>query len=182
MFNCMNFNLQPTLENESVRIRPVQPDDFEALFAAAADPLIWAQHPNPLRWQRDHFANYFRGAIESGGAFVVFDTQTGELIGSSRYHDVNLETKSVEIGYTFLVCSHWGGKFNPALKKLMIEHAFAEGLERVEFHIGANNRRSQIAMERIGGRKFAEHETTYFGEQPKLDFFYEIRQEDWVYG
>ena len=170
------MNLQPSLENESVRIRPVRPDDFEALFAVAADPLIWSQHPNPLRWQRAEFANYFNGAIESGGAFMVFDSQTGELIGSSRFCNLNAEKRSVEIGYTFLIRSKWGGKFNPALKKLMLDHAFQQGLERVQFFIGANNLRSQIAMERLGGRKIGERETAYFGEPMKLDFVFEIRR------
>jgi RimJ/RimL family protein N-acetyltransferase len=53
----MHFDLQPTLENTWIRLRPLRAEDFEALYAVAADPLIWEQHPSRTRYQRDVFEN-----------------------------------------------------------------------------------------------------------------------------
>jgi RimJ/RimL family protein N-acetyltransferase len=107
---------------------------------------------------------------------MVFDKHTGEAIGCSRYYDYN--HKSVLIGYTFFARSHWGGKYNPALKQLMIQYAF-RFVDSVFFHIGAHNTRSQRAIEKLGAFKIDELEVTYYGESSKLNFVYEIKKEDW---
>lgn len=165
------MNLQPTLSNEHVSIRPLQADDFEALYAVACDPLLWEQHPNRDRYKREVFEVFFKGAMESGGAFLVSDAKTGQVIGSSRYYD--LKDEEVCIGYTFIARSHWGGVYNPALKRLMLDHAFKH-VERVLFHIGAVNIRSQKAIERLGAKKIGELTMEYYGETEKLNFVYAI--------
>ncbi len=170
-----NFNTQPTLENEFVRIQPLKESDFETLYGVACDPLIWEQHPNKDRYKREVFEIFFKGAIESGGAFLVFDKQTDVAIGSSRFYDYNEENKSVLIGYTFFARSHWGSKYNHALKNLMILYAF-QFVDSVIFHIGANNIRSQKAIERLGALKIDELEVKYYGEESKLNFVYEIKK------
>ena len=172
----MSFNLQPTLENEFVKIQPLKESDFEILYGVACDPLIWEQHPNKDRYKREVFEVFFKGAIESGGAFLVFDKQTNEAIGSSRFYDYNSENKSVLIGYTFFARSHWGSKYNPALKKLMLQYAF-QFVDSVIFHIGANNIRSQKAIERLGASKIDELEVKYYGEESKLNFVYQIKKK-----
>jgi RimJ/RimL family protein N-acetyltransferase len=172
------FNLQPTLENEFVKIQPLKESDFEILYAIASDPLIWEQHPNKDRYKRLIFETFFKGAIESGGAFLVYDNKTGEAIGSSRYYDFNSENKSILIGYTFFARSHWGGKYNPALKKLMVQYAF-QFVDSIIFHIGANNKRSQSAIERLGASKIDQLEVEYYGEESKLNFVYEIKKGNW---
>jgi RimJ/RimL family protein N-acetyltransferase len=88
--------------------------------------------------------------MESGGAFVVIDRQTQEIIGSSRYFGFDPEKSVVEIGWTFLSRSYWGGKHNGELKRLMLDHAF-KFVESVEFLIGPTNFRSRKAIEKIGG-------------------------------
>jgi len=172
------FNLQPALENEFVKTQALKESDFETLYGIASDPLIWEQHPNKDRYKREVFETFFKGAIESGGAFLVIDKQTGEAIGSSRFYDCNSENKSVLIGYTFLARSHWGGKYNPALKNIMIQYAL-QFVDCVIFHIGANNIRSQKAIEKLGAKKINELEVEYYGEPSKLNFVYEIKKEDW---
>ncbi len=172
------FNLQPTLENEFIRIVPLKAEDFERLYAIASDPLIWEQHPNKDRYMRGIFETFFKGAMESGGAFLVYDSKTGEAIGSSRYYEADEEKKTIAIGYTFLARDHWGGTYNPALKSLMLEHAFGH-FDAVIFHIGALNIRSQKAMEKLGGKKTGELEMEYYGEPNKLNVVYEIRKTDW---
>ncbi|MEO8761065.1 MAG: GNAT family N-acetyltransferase [Bacteroidia bacterium] len=85
----MNFELQPTLENDLIKIQPLKSTDFETLYNIASDPLIWEQHPNKDRYKRNVFETFFKGAMESGGAFLVIDTKTGEAIGSSRYYNLD---------------------------------------------------------------------------------------------
>ncbi|MES2774064.1 MAG: GNAT family N-acetyltransferase [Bacteroidota bacterium] len=173
------FDLQPTLENQFVKIRPVTDEDFETLYSIASDPLIWEQHPNKNRYQEPAFRNFFKGAMESGGAFVVYDAQTGQPIGSSRYSDSETnDDDAMGIGYTFLARSHWGSTYNHALKKLMIGYAF-RFVDKVIFHIGAENIRSQKAIEKIGAKKVKEIEMEYYGEPSKLNFVYQINRHDW---
>ncbi|MEE4192457.1 MAG: GNAT family N-acetyltransferase, partial [Halieaceae bacterium] len=81
-------DLQPTLVGDRITLRPLEERDFEALHAAASDPMIWEQHPDNTRYQRDAFeARFFRGAIASGGALAVIANDSGEVIGSSRYYE-----------------------------------------------------------------------------------------------
>ena len=146
------FDLQPILVGETILLRPLQQEDFEALYAAAADPLIWEQHPEPLRYQREVFQKgFFAGALASGGALVVVERESGRVIGSSRYYDWNESERSIAIGFTFLVRPRWGGKTNREMKQLMLTHAF-KWVQTVWFHVGKNNRRSRQAMEKIGGQ------------------------------
>jgi hypothetical protein len=114
------FDLQPTLVGETISLRPLITDDFEALYAAASDPLIWEQHPEPLRFQRQVFEGFFADALASGGALLVTDKTSGEVIGTSRYYEWNPNQREVAIGYTFLVRSHWGGPTNREMKQLML--------------------------------------------------------------
>lgn len=173
------INFQPLLQNNLVIAQPLKLSDFESLYTAASDPLIWEQHPNKNRYQREAFGNYFKGAIESGGAFLVKDSQTNEIIGSSRYSDYSAETDTVSIGYTFLIRSYWGSGCNYALKKLMLDHIF-QYVSTVTFYIGAGNKRSQISIERFGAIKTGEKEMAYYGETAKLDFVYAITKEQWL--
>ncbi|MBS1635016.1 MAG: GNAT family N-acetyltransferase [Bacteroidetes bacterium] len=174
-----NPNLQPTtLENEFVKLVPLQAGDFERLYKVASDPLIWEQHPNRDRYKRDVFLTFFNGALESGGAFLVIDPQTHEVIGSSRYYNFDANSHTVVVGYTFLARSYWGGKYNKALKSLMLNYAFTFA-ESVELHVGSNNIRSQTAVMRLGAHKIREQEVTYYGELPKLNFIYRINKADW---
>ena len=144
------FDLQPILIGDRVELRPLQPADFDDLYAVAADPLIWEQHPDPERYTREVFQRYFDGALQSGGAFAVIDRRTGTIIGSSRYHDYNEPAGEVEIGWTFLERAYWGGTYNREMKQLMLAHAF-RFVRRVVFLVGPDNIRSQRAMEKIGG-------------------------------
>lgn len=175
----MLFELQPTLENEMVRIQPLMAADFEILFALASDPLVWEQHPNKNRYQQKEFENYFEGAIKSGGAFLVSSIQTGETIGSSRFYDFNEKDKTVFIGYTFFGISYWNGQFNPALKALMLNHAF-QFVDTVLFHVGAQNIRSQKAMGKLGAEKVREEEVAYYNESSRLNYVYKIDKQMWM--
>lgn len=145
-----NFDLQPALSGTLVTLRPLQAEDFPALYAAASDPLIWEQHPEPDRHTPEKFKTFFSDAMASGGALLVIDTASGQVIGSSRFHGYEHDRSEVEIGWTFLARSHWGGRYNREMKDLMLRHAF-HFVNTVLFLVGSDNIRSQRAVEKIGG-------------------------------
>jgi len=146
----MTVDFQPTLKGELVELRPLRAENFADLYAAASDPLIWEQHPASDRYKKDVFEEFFRDALESGGAFIVIDRGNGRVIGSTRFLAYDEGNSEVEIGYTFLARSHWGGRHNGEMKRLMLGHAF-RFVESVVFLIGPENFRSQRAVEKIGG-------------------------------
>ena len=144
------FDLQPHLVGELVKMRPLQPEDWEELFAVAADRLIWELHPACDRYKEEVFREYFREGLESGGALVAVDRGTQKIIGSSRYFRYGSDQSELEIGWTFLARSHWGGVYNGEMKRLMLDYAF-KFVDRVIFLVGITNFRSQKAMKKIGG-------------------------------
>ena len=146
----MNFDLQPTLRGELLELRPLRVDDFTSLFAVASDPLIWAQHPVRDRYTEAVFSTFFSEAMESCGALVALDRADSHVVGSSRFNGYDPERSEVEIGWTFLARSHWGGAYNGEMKALMLDHAF-RFVDSVLFVIGPDNLRSQRAVEKIGG-------------------------------
>jgi RimJ/RimL family protein N-acetyltransferase len=146
----MVFDLQPILNGEFLRLRPLRSEDFHDLYAVASDPLIWEQHPIRDRYKDEVFRVFFREALDSGGALVAIDSKSGRVIGSSRFHGYDKAKSEIEIGWTFLARSHWGGIFNREMKQLMLRHAF-KFVNSVVFLVGPQNLRSQKAMEKIGG-------------------------------
>jgi RimJ/RimL family protein N-acetyltransferase len=145
----MPFDFQPTLAGELVTLRPLKPVDFDPLYKVASDPLIWEQHPVRDRFKEDIFRRFFREALECDGAFLVTDTRSGTVIGSSRYHGYDEAASEIEIGWSFLARSHWGGAANGEMKRLMLDHAF-RFVKNVVFTVGPQNFRSQKALEKIG--------------------------------
>ncbi|WP_245586835.1 GNAT family N-acetyltransferase [Sediminibacterium salmoneum] len=170
------MNWQPhDLRNEKVCLIPLKEDDFEELYAVASDSLIWEQHPNKNRYQRPVFLNFFEGAIQSKGAFIIRDAYTMEAIGSSRFCNYNQAANQIEIGYTFFARKCWGKLYNKAVKDLMINYAL-QMVNSVHFFVGAENLRSQKAMEKLGAIKIRELVMPYYGEPDRLNFEYEIKK------
>lgn len=175
----MNFSIQPALEDQEFQLIPLEQGDFESVYEVASDPRVWEQHPNKDRYKRDVFENFFKGAIESKGAFKIIDKVSGDVLGSSRYYGFDETDNSIFVGYTFYGTKSWGKGINPRVKKLMLDYIF-QFVDTVHFHIGKNNFRSQVALERLGGQKIAEEEVAYFGEPTRTNFVYEIKKEDWL--
>jgi N-acetyltransferase len=168
---------QPLLKGELLELRPLRPEDFDDLYAVASDPLIWEQHPHNTRYQEEVFRKFFRGALESGGALIAIDSDTGRVIGSSRYDGYDQEKSQVEIGWTFLAKSHWGGVYNGEMKRLMLEHAF-KFVNNVVFVIGIRNFRSQKAVEKLGAVQVG---ATVDGGGADC-FVYRLSAKDWESG
>ena len=172
---------QPTLTGERLLLRPLIPDDWDALYAVAGDRLIWELHPAHDRWQESVFREYFANALNFKGAVVVIDRASGAVVGSSRWQGFDPERSSVEIGWTFLARSHWGGTWNRELKRLMIGHALRH-VELVEFQVGEGNLRSRRAMEKIGGRLTDRATVVEMADGPVRHVIYEITRGSFAGG
>jgi RimJ/RimL family protein N-acetyltransferase len=143
------FDLQPYLKGNLLELRPLAAEDYGDLYGVAADPLVWEQHPCKDRHRPEVFAAFFGDALRSGGALVAVDRKDGRVIGSSRFHGYDERESVIEIGWTFLARSHWGGAYNGEMKRLMLGHAF-RFVTSVVFLVGPHNFRSQRAVEKIG--------------------------------
>ena len=169
------FDLQPNLKGELIELRPLTADDSDNLFAVASDPLIWEQHPESDRYKEDVFKLFFREAMECGGAFAIIDTKSQQIIGSTRFHGYVPQKSEIEIGWTFLARSYWGGRYNRELKQLMLAHAF-KFVESVVLLVGQNNIRSQKATKKIGGIKDGLVKKVYGSRPPGLNVRYVIKK------
>jgi len=170
-----NFNLQPDfLENDISKLIPLEEKHFEALFEAASDALIWEQNPAKDRYTREGFKTYF-DIIITKGSFLILDKQTNEIMGTTSFYDYNPEKSSVGIGYTFITRKYWGGPYNNANKKLMIDYAF-QHVNSVLFHVGSENFRSQKAVLKLGAEKINDMMFTVNGVDVPY-FEYELKKE-----
>jgi RimJ/RimL family protein N-acetyltransferase len=170
-----SYDLQPHLVGDLLELRPLRPEDWECLFAVASDPLIWEQHPAHDRYQEEVFKPLFRESLASGGTLVVIDRKIQRIIGSSRYFGFDPRKREIEIGWTFLARSYWGGKYNAELKRLMLDHAF-KFVESVVFLIRPTNFRSQKALEKIGGVMIGRRKKTNLDGKTVENIVYEIKK------
>jgi hypothetical protein len=143
------FDLAPELTGETLHLRPLRQDDFEALHAAASDPATWAGHPARNRHERDVFRGYFDFLLAGGGTLAIIDRSRGRIIGCSRYYAPPDRPDEIAIGFTFIDNAYWGGATNFELKRLMLGHAFSS-FDTVWFHIDPTNLRSQRATGKLG--------------------------------
>lgn len=172
----MDFEWQPVLQDAFLRLDPLAAGDFEALKAAASDPLIWAGHPAKTRHQPEVFAPYFEFLLSTQSALCVRDP-AGEVIGCSRFYSAPDGRDQISIGFTFLVRKHWGGAMNFCMKRLMFEHIF-QTRDAVWLHVGLDNIRSQTATGRLGARAVATEELD-LGQGAAAYLCYELRRADW---
>ena len=173
--DSMSFDLQPHLKGELLELRPLATQDWDELFAVASDPLIWEQHPERDRYKEDVFRIFFRDAMQSGGAFVIIDRKTEQIIGSTRFYGYDPEQSEIEIGWTFLARKYWGGRYNAEMKRLLLKHAF-KFVESVVFFVGEANLRSQKAMEKVGAMRVGTATRTYGDHPPARNVKYVIRK------
>lgn len=168
---------QPVLENELVLLRPLERSDYEELYEAASDPLIWEQHPAYNRHEREEFDSFFKDSLESGKSFVIIDKQTQKIIGSTRYYDYDPDNSSIKIGFTFLDRAHWGGTFNFSNKQLLIDYAF-QFVDKVIFEIAEENIRSQKGTSRFGIEE-VEHFMKDIGGKKYPYISYQVTPQLW---
>ena len=169
---------QPTLLGSTFTLRPMESTDFEELYLAASDPEIWKLHPVVDRYKREKFEIYFQTGMASQGGLVLIDSTEGKIKGASRFSDHNKEAKCIEIGYTFLARSHWGGHVNRELKTLMLNHAF-QYVSLAEFVVGVENLRSRRAMEKLGAKELRVIEALEPEGDLRRSVVYGISKDDW---
>jgi N-acetyltransferase len=177
----MDPPMQPVLADALVQLRPMVANDWDALFAVAADKQIWALHPAHDRWQEPVFRAYFEEGLAGLGALVIIDRATAAIIGASRYDRYLAEDGEVEIGWTFLARSHWGGVFNRSIKRLMLAYALAR-FDTAIFLVGEGNVISRRALEKIGAVLSNRRETVMRGGQPIAHVVYKITRDDFACG
>jgi N-acetyltransferase len=134
-----------------VSVEPLSLAHEEALYAAGRPAEIWEWWPsNPAR-DREAFRAWMveaLGAVEAGQGmrFAILDA-AGAPIGSTSYCALRPDQRALEIGWTWLTPSAWGGGANAEAKLLLLRHAFETlGCRRVEFHTDALNMRSRGAL------------------------------------
>ncbi|MBV8238541.1 MAG: GNAT family N-acetyltransferase [Sphingomonas sp.] len=143
--------LTTILTDGPVRLVPFTDDHVEGLRAAcAADPDIWEIYP--LSMMGEHFAPslQFIRAMPGWTTFAVLDGE--EIVGMTSYIAV-APPDAVEIGATYIAPHVRGGPFNRAMKRLLIDHAFANGYRTIEFRVDTRNGRSMRAVEKLGATK-----------------------------
>ncbi len=154
----MAFVTPITLEARGIRLVPLGPDHEDGLRAAATDGALWnirvTSVPEP-----ENVAAYIQTALkmrEAGDrfAFAVLDTTTGDVLGSSSYHDILPTVKRVEIGYTWYAARCQRTHVNSVAKLLLMTHAFDTlGCGVVGWRTDNFNYASQQAIERLGAQK-----------------------------
>jgi RimJ/RimL family protein N-acetyltransferase len=172
------MDLQPTLDNDLITIRPLRISDYDALYEVAQDPLIWEQHQFKERYKEKVFQVLFQESLASGGALIAVDKLRGVVIGSSRYKLIEGVDDVVEIGWSFLSRDYWGGQYNRAMKTLMIDHAF-RFITDIIFYIDRHNFRSQKAVEKIGGQLLTDHNWNHLIKDSGTDLTYIIKRDEW---
>jgi len=170
------LDLQPRLAGRNLLLRPLEPEDWGALYGAASDPAIWASHPAHDRWTEPVFRRFFADALESRGALVATLPGSGEIIGSSRYDARRVNAGELEIGWTFLTRAYWGTGTNAEMKRLMVSHALGF-VDRVLFFVGEANLRSRRAMEKIGGELTTRTHETEMAGKPVRHVIYAIDRQ-----
>ncbi len=173
----MTFDLQPTLENDLILLRPLKQEDYDSLYQVAKDPLIWKQHPCD-RSKKNEFEIFFKESIASTGALLIINKLNYEVIGSSRFNEIEGVNSAIEIGWSFLARKYWGGKFNKEIKNLMIDYAF-EHIEDLIFRIDKDNIRSQKAVEKIGAKRIIRSEYQHLIKQNDINLNYLINKKNW---
>ena len=138
------------LHTEHFFLELINPNDFDALYAVASDPLLWEQHPEADRWKRFKFQRFFDGGIANDlGCFVISEKRSGRPVGSSRFYGYDEANRCIRIGYTFIAREFWGTTANREIKEAMLLRAF-NVIDRVFFDIGPQNFRSIAAVKKLG--------------------------------
>ena len=144
------------LEDDFVLLRLLQESDSEHLLPFSInEPDLW-KYSLVRANGKENLENYIQIALKAKGnktefPFIVFDKISGKYAGSTRFYDINLPFKTLQLGYTWYGKDFQGTKLNKHCKYLLLEFAFEKlQMERVEFRADNNNQRSINAMKSIG--------------------------------
>ena len=176
-----------TLQSWGVRLEPLSMAHADGLMAATADGDLWKLHytsvPEPTAGSVAEYLSFALAGQARGDMlpFAVLDAD-GNLLGSSRYYEIEPTTPTLAIGYTWYAARAQRTHVNSACKRLLLGHAFDElGMATVYFHTSHENLRSQAAILRLG----AKHDGVIRHHRRQKDgslrdtFAYSILKEEW---
>lgn len=144
-----------SLAGRFIRLAPLRIDDLDGLCAIGLEPLLWQSTTIQVVTRSDMEA-YVRSALDAqdrGTAmpFAIYEQSTDKLIGSTRFHSIDIGHRHLEIGFTWLGLPWQRTSANTEVKYLMLRHAFESmGCIRVEFRADTENEKSRRALKRIG--------------------------------
>ncbi len=150
------FNAPIILEDDNILVRELKFSDVENLLEISEnEPETWTYSLLNAHG-RENLENYIKSALKARELkaeypFIVFDKKTNKYAGSTRFYDINLSFKSLQLGYTWYGKDFRGTGLNKRCKFLLLQFAFEVlQVERVEFRADNNNARSIAAMKSIG--------------------------------
>ncbi|MFN2527721.1 MAG: GNAT family N-acetyltransferase [Candidatus Baltobacteraceae bacterium] len=143
------------LENEHVRLEPLEPRHASDLFEAGNDIEVWrkagrSNQMSSLAATFEYVDDALHGQI-GGVPFAIIEKQSAKAIGSTRYFEISEHDGKLEIGWTWIGRKHWRTRINSSCKFLLLEYAFeTAGVQRVQLKADAANDRSRAAILRLG--------------------------------
>ncbi|MBK9735237.1 MAG: GNAT family N-acetyltransferase [Saprospiraceae bacterium] len=186
----MQFKEDIILEDDFVMLRPLLSSDIDNLQSFVInEPDIWKYSLLQIKTV-DDLQKYIVKAVEARAQekeypFIVFDKRSKSYAGCTRFYDIQLEYKSMQLGYTWYGSSFQGTGLNKHCKLLLLTYAFENmGLERVEFRADNRNERSKHAMQSIGcvvEGIFRNHLPTIEGGR-RDSIVLSILKEEWLGG
>lgn len=183
-----NFPQNITLEDDLVLLRPLQESDVKNLLEISInEPETW-EYSLVLANGKENLANYIQLALKAQEnktefPFIVYDKKSGKYVGSTRFYDINLEFKTLKVGYTWYGKNFRGTGLNKHCKFMLLQFAFETlKMERVEFRADNNNLRSIAAMKSIGCKVegvLRNHMPTFGSEIRRDSIILSILRDEW---
>lgn len=183
-----NFSENIVLEDDLVLLRPLQKTDVENLLEISInEPNTW-EYSLIRANGKENLENYIDIALKAREKkiefpFIVFDKKSGKYAGSTRFYDMQLQFKTLQLGYTWYGSAFRGTGLNKHCKFLLLQYAFETmGMERVEFRADNNNQRSIAAMKSIGCKVegvLRNHMPTFGSEARRDSIILSILREEW---
>lgn len=174
------------LENETVLLRPLAKVDVQGILEAVNFPEIWLHMSTAMENIED-----VNGFVDNALAikekktefpFVIVDKESGQIIGSTRFMDIDDKHKRLEIGTTWLIPAYWRTAINTNCKYLLLQYCFEIlNFQRVQIKTDHENYRSQKAIERIGAIKEGVLRNHMIRKDGTIrhTVMYSITKEDW---
>lgn len=185
------MSLDPvTLEGSHVRLEPLSESHHAGLCEVGLDPELWRLIPTRVSTPEDMSA-YIRAALDAQAAgtaipFATIDRASGRVAGSTRYMNIDMTHRRVEIGATWIARPWQRSPVNTEAKYLMLRHAFEKlGCIRVELKTDSLNRRSRNAILRLGAREegiLRNHMVTVVNGKPdrlRHTVYFSILDSEW---
>jgi RimJ/RimL family protein N-acetyltransferase len=183
-----NFSDNIILEDNLVLLRPLQESDIDNLLEISInEPETW-KYSLVGADGKENLIKYIQSAIKNREdkrefPFIVFDKKTQKYAGSTRFYDMQLDYKTLQLGYTWYGSAFRGTGLNKHCKYLLLQFAFETlEMERVEFRADNNNERSIAAMKSIGCKVegvLRSHMPTANGETRRDSIVLSILKNEW---